>query len=266
MAEIIEKFLPKLQGYLDYLNRPIYGRSILSWLKLAFIYSFVIWLAITGWKGYLFYQNYQNLINKRNIKISQLNRLKASLKNYKRKIEDINLAYKEISRTFSPKRIALLKEKINSLVEEIKSKKSGKNIYPYNPYRFVTFNYPIRLDQFFGKLESVTIDGISFSSKAVSDYKNALRGVYSAFLRLSRRNITGKVKITMVGNKIALFFVRGGGALSVKTIGLKGLIGNAEKVPFFPTTTYFYRSSENLPNLTQIFFGWDFEIRSEGLE
>ena len=266
MVEVIERVLPRLQEYSNYLNRPIYGRSILAWLKLALIYSFVIWLGIIGWRGYLFYQDYQALINKKNNKISQLNRLKASVKNYRQKIEDINLAYKEISKTFSQKKIALLKQKINSLVKEIKINKTGENIYPYNPYRFVTFNYPIRLDQFFGKLESVTIDRVNFTSRAVSDYKNALRGVYLAFLGLQEKNISGKVKIAFVGNKIALFFVKGSGALFIKGVGLKGLIGNAEKVPYFPTTTYFYRSSEKFPNLTQIFFGWDLEIKGEGLE
>ena len=266
MAEILKRILPRLQEYSNYLNRPIYGRPILAWLKLALIYSFVIWLGIIGWRGYLFYQDYQILINKKNDKISQLNGLKTSVENYRQKIEDINLAYKEISKTFSPRKIALLRKKINLLVKEIKIQKAGENIYPYNPYRFITYNYPIRLERFFGKLESVTIDKVNFTSRAVSDYKNALKEIYSAFLGLREKNISGKVKIAIVGNKIALFFVRGSGALFVKGIGLKGLIGNAEKVPYFPTTTYFYRSLDKFPNLTQIFFGWDLEIKGEGLE
>jgi len=266
MAELVEKILPTIREYLEFLNRPIYGRPLLAWLKLAFIYSFVIWLGITGWKSYLFYQTYQNLERKKEAKISELQRIKNSISRYKQKIEDINLAYKEISKVFSPEKIQKLKRKLNALVKNLKSKKSVKDIYPYNPYRFVTYNYPINLSQFFGKLEAVSLEGISFPSKSVGDYKSALTGIYSAFRRLTEREIRGSVRVTFAGDKLALFFVRGGGGLSVKGIGLKGLIGNAEKVPYFPTTTYFYRASEKLPNLTQIFFGWDLDIEGEGLE
>ena len=266
MAKFVEDLLPKLQEYIDLLNTPIYGRSIIDWFKLFLIYSFVVWLGIIAWRAFLFYQEYQKLENKRVAKVAQLNRLKRSIVYYKHKIREINVAYREISKTFSPKRVSQIERKLNELIAKIENKKRNSNLYQYAPYRLITFNYPLGLSGFFSRFEGVSLEGINFSAPSIYEYQNILQNIYSIYRKSKNGTLSGKIKIAFTDGKIALFLVKGRGLLSVNKIFLKGLIADAEKIPYFPTATYFYKTSEKLPNITRIFFGWDLAIKSEGLK
>ena len=262
MRNLEELVYKVYEGFSSVLEKPLFGKPLSLWLKYAIMYSFVVWLGLIAWNGYNHYQTYQQLLQEEKLNKQLLSRKKATITRYKNKIQDIRLAYQEISRIISPENVKVLMESLDKNVELVENQKKMVNLNPLNPYRIRGFNIriPIYLPKYLG---SVTFKGINFSSKIVRDYSISLEKIFEKWRRQTIKEIYAKVNIVYKNNKLVLYLKRASqGFLTLKPVGFYGVLYDFKKLPFIPTTTAL-NSNLLMKNIdfSRFYFGWDLILK-----
>jgi len=258
LADIFFRFYE----YLISINKPIFGKTLFEWIKLAFLYSFVIWLIILGWKIYNDYLYFKKLKDREEILASISQQKSKLLYKYSLKLRDIQFAYSQISKTFSEDKVKELLKELDNEIWNLDQKKKSLDIY--NPLGFNSINYKISVQV--GEKINVYIPNFYFSvekDKFSSIIQTFLSSI-NYFLSFDKTPIKGKVKVSLIGKKIVLFFsTKGNSILSLKPITLVGIVQKPENLGYIPTYLFFnsYRDKE----LTNVFIGWSFEVEKEVL-
>jgi len=260
LADILFRFYE----YLISINKPIFGKTLFEWIKLAFLYSFVIWLIIFGWKVYNDYLYFKKLKD-REESLASISQQKSKLVyKYSLKLRDIQLAYSQISKTFSEDKVKELLKELNNKIWNLEKKKKFIDIY--NPLSFNGINYQMFVKM--GKKIDVYIPKFYFSVEKgkFSSIVQAFLNSINYFLGFNKTAIKGKVKVSLIGKKIVLFFSpKGNSILSLKPVTLLGLVQKPEKLEYIPTYLFFDVNSYESKELTNIFIGWSFEVKKEVL-
>jgi len=263
-TKVLTEILFRFYEYLISINKPIFGKTLFEWIKLAFLYSFVIWLIILGWKVYNDYLYFKKLKDREGSLASISHQKSRLLYKYSLKLRDIQLAYSQISKTFSEDKVKKLLEELNNEIWNLEEKK--KSLYIYNPLSFNSVNYQMLVQ--IGKKIDIYIPNFYFTvekDKFSSIIQTFLSSI-NYFLSFDKKPIKGKVKVSLIGKKIVLFFSpKGDSIISLKPVTLLGLIQKPEKLGYIPTYLFFDANSYRNKELTNIFIGWSFEVKREVL-
>ena len=88
-TKIIVETLLKFHEFWKNFDKPILGKTLFEWLKIIFLYSFLIWFAIIGWNFYQDFLIVQGLSKQKNNILLIKNQKEYQLKEYYLKIKDI---------------------------------------------------------------------------------------------------------------------------------------------------------------------------------
>lgn len=266
-GKIIIENLFKAYEFLISLNKPIGGKPLFDWFKLAFLYSFVIWLSIIGWKFYQCYLQFQNLKKQKSDILVMKKYKENQIRKYISKLRDIDIAYKQISKYLSEKRVKNLVKKLNEEILLYKQKERERELY--NPISISLLNIgDIEIAKniyvYFPKYYLIKNKNLSYRT-AISKFLTSINYFYSFYKKNYNHSIKGKVNVSLVGKKIVLFFEpKGESVLSIKPIMLNGLIQHIDNFVSMPTYTFFDTKVYFGKKISNVFFGWSFELEKEG--
>jgi len=232
-------------------------------LKYGVMYSFGIWLGIIGWNVYNQFKQYEQL-SKENQKVEkEFQKILKEYKKYKTKLEDINLAYKEISKAISPQAVKKLIDQIDQYVIKIQNEKNTLNLNQLNPYRIDGFNIQI-LAQIPPYLQPVTLADIPLTSRAVSDFQSVLQSLINVWRGKQAKSLTAEVGVKYKANKVVLFLEKSDkGYLEIKPQLLYGVISDFQKIPYFLTSTAIdSRLLEQNIRFSQLYIGWGINLKT----
>jgi len=264
-TKVVTEYLFRVYEFLVELNKPILGITITEWIKLFILYSFVIWIPIIVWNAYQDYLRFKELERQKNFLLSSQRRVEKKILKYKQKLKDMEIAYKQISQTFSEKRVQYLIENLNKEILSIKN--SQKQMDSYNPISFIARNFKGSLIlenkiNFYIPKFFFSINGYSFTTPVLKFFqaKNLL-------FQNSKKIIPGEVNVSLVGKKIVLFFKPSENSiLLLKPVVLLGVIKEPNKLIYIPTYGYFSPGICKNIWLTNVLFGWGFELKGEVLK
>ena len=246
------------------LKREDIGTIALKIIKYSLMFSFILWLAIIGWNSYKAYKAIQNLKNQQRAQLQLLKKKEQLANKYQSKLDDIRLAYKEISKVISPKNVRALLQELDSYVINMEERKKHTVIYTFNPYRISGFNIQlaIKLPSY---IRSVSIAGVYIKSGAVENFKEVLDDILTNWnKKLYQPYIYANVEVVAKKNQILLYLREGNSTtsfLKLKPLILYGVINNVLKIPYFLTSTTINTVDLSLAPISQIFIGWDLQFK-----
>jgi len=262
--KLITSVFPK---FLDFLYYPILGRPLIEWAKRIFIYSFILWIPIAVFNIYQHYKSYTKL-EQQEAKISkELKRKEKILARYKSKINDLNIAYKEVSKYFTPQRVKELMKKIDMKITEIENRKKSSFKNLINPYRVEKFNVDRKFNIPF-YINEISLKGTEISADSVEYFKLTMLTFYKKWKKYiqQQKNIRVSAQVVYNNGLITLFLRKNQeGILNLQPKYLEGVVCNMNKIPYIPTSTGI-DSSLLFKDLfkSQYFFGWDINLKEGG--
>jgi len=246
-----------LYRIVEFLERDIRGRPLYSWLLLGVLYSFVIWLPLAGWVGYQKYQKYKELEEIKAQKLRLLHLKERQIISYKRKLKEIEIAYKTLHVFFSDGKLAKLERIVNGKLDNFQS---GKAKYIETPLVYRTFNYPLRLPKL--PIDGQTLDGVTFTSKTVMDFQTAVNYFYRKYKDLKRNPLRGKVEASLSGNEVVLTLKRSPkGTVLIFPVRYLGFISDMRKLGDIPVSGFKTSTQEGF--WSEIFLGWNLKLDNE---
>ena len=252
---------------LDFLYYPVFGRPLIEWLKRIFIYSFIIWIPIVGFDLFQHYESYIQLKRQEVGLIKELKIKRGILTRYRNKVNDLNLAYKEMSKYFTPQKVKNLMKEVNLQIAKIENEKGIylKNLI--NPYRVEKFNIGAEFN-IPPYVNEISLKGTEIISDAVEYFKLTSLTFYKKWEKYIQNTKSIRVSTQVIYNNglITLFLKRNQeGLLSLQPKYLEGVLCNMNKIPYIPTSTAI-DSSLALETLfkSQYFFGWDINLKEGG--
>ena len=244
-----------LYRIVELLERDIKGRPLYSWVLLAILYSFVVWLPFAGWIGYQQFQKYKELEQVKREKLRLLHLKERQIASYKRKLKEIETAYNILHSFFSEKKLAKLNRMLNAKLTSLEIQKKDKFIE--TPIVYQTFNYPLRLPKL--PIEGQTIGGVNFTPKTVRDFQTAVGYFYRKYKDLKRSPLKGKIDISLSGDELYLTFKRSPrGTIKLYPVRYLGFISDMRKIEDIPVSG-FKTSSQNR-FWSEIFIGWQLNL------
>ncbi len=265
VTKLISTVFPRI---LDILYFPILGKPLIDWIKLIGLYSFIIWFSLLGFKVYQYYAEYLILKNQENILFKSLKKKEEKFIKYKNKIKDLQLAYREVSKYFTPIKVHELIENINKKIYQIEAEKKAwyKNLI--NPYRLEKFNVK---EKFYlpSYIEGITLADTQIKPDSVKYFKLAMYIFYKRWRKYiqNQEKITASVQVSYDKGLIKLLLKRNKeGFLNLEPVYLEGIVSNLKKAVYIPTSTAIDSSLlfKGVIN-SQYFFGWDITLKREGL-
>lgn len=240
------------------------GTIVLKTIKYSLMFSFVVWLIIIGLNAYKTYKTIQNIKTQQEAQHQLLKTRERLVNKYESKINDIRLAYKEISKVISPKAVKKLLQELDSYIANMEKKKKHIIVYTYNPYRISGFNIKlaIKLPSY---LRSVSIAGVNIKSEAVINFRKTLDDILITWnKKVYKPYIYAKVDVLAKKNQILLYLRKGKpqkSFLELKPLVFYGVVNDVLKIPYFLTSTVVNTADLSIVPISQIFVGWDLQFK-----
>ncbi len=260
-----DDFLVKLYEAYEKLDSAILQKSVGNYTVKELLikgaqFSFILWLGIAG---YFAYQTYQSILQKKEVINSKeriLHSKIAQIDNLKRKMKDLDAAYRILSSIFSKENVEKLNQKIENGLKEVYTQKQI-----VNPIKIKTYNLKIKIPARYVDFKVPTVDGVAIKDSTTYDFARSIVEKGNEILE-SSEDLRGRVDVSFLNDKIVLLYKKdNAGSLILRPTLQAYFVKDIYSTHLYLASTYLPKEAlENKRSYTDLFLGWFLTITSEG--